>query len=374
MRNDAELAAIADEHGTPVLILERAVLEQRLALFKRLLPRVSPHYAVKACPHPEVVRTRHGAGAAFDIATSGEIDILRGCRVPPSATIHTHPIKRDVDIRAALRYGCTTFVVDNASEIDKFARYRERVGLLLRIRIDNERARIDLSRKFGCAPDAVPELIAYAASRQVHVKGLSFHVGSGNADPAAHVHAVRTLAATLEDCRGVTGARLTVLDIGGGFPVSHSLGAEDPLAAYCAPLAGVIAELPSRISVVAEPGRALVAPAMSSVNTVVGKAVRGGTPWYYLDDGVYGAFSGRVFDHAEFELLPLGEAARPGAAASPAVIAGPTCDSIDVVSDACPLPELEIGDRLLTRMIGAYSWATATEFNSIPRPKVVVID
>jgi len=369
-----ELAALAETHGTPLLVLERGVLAERLALFRRLLPRVKPHYAVKACPHPDVVRTLYEAGASFDIATSGEIDILKACRVPSSSVIHTHPIKRDVDIRAALRYGCTTFVVDNASEIDKFARYRERVGLLLRIRIDNARAKVDLSRKFGCSPDDAPELIAHAVARDVHVKGLSFHVGSANADPSAHVLAVSTLAATLQDCRGVTGARLTVLDIGGGFPVSHSVDASDPMVQYCAPLNEAIERLPERIRVIAEPGRALVAPAMSSINTIVGKAVRGGTPWYYLDDGVYGAFSGRVFDHAEFELTPVGAQADRPAVEPSAVIAGPTCDSIDVVNDAAPLPDLDIGDRLLTRMIGAYSWATATEFNSIPKPRVLVVD
>lgn len=372
------LRDLADRHGTPLLVLERSVLVERLHLFRSLLPGVEPHYAIKACPHPEVVRTLYAAGAHFDIATSGEIALLRECRVPPSLAIHTHPIKRDVDIRAALRFGCTTFVVDNAVEIEKFSRYRERVGLILRVRTENPHTRVDLSRKFGCAPEDAASLIQFAAARGVHIKGLSFHIGSQTGDPAPHAQAVQMLAETLEACRGVTGARLTLLDIGGGFPVAEGAKTEDPLPAYCQPLAEVLATLPSRVRVVAEPGRTLVAPAMTSLNTVVGVAERGDQPWYYLDDGVYGAFSGRVFDHGHFLLEPLDlvvEAAsdRCGQQRS-AVVAGPTCDSIDVVSESALLPALAIGDRLVTRNIGAYSWATATEFNSIPKPPVIVVD
>lgn len=377
MLSNDTLRDLADRHGTPLLVLERSALVERLNLFRTLLPGVEPHYAIKACPHPEVVRTLYAAGAHFDIATSGEIALLRECRVPPSLAIHTHPIKRDVDIRAALRFGCTTFVVDNAIEIEKFSRYRERVGLILRVRTENPHTRVDLSRKFGCAPDDAAGLIQFAAARGVHVKGLSFHIGSQTGDPAPHAQAVKMLAETLEACRGVTGARLTLLDIGGGFPVAEGAKTDDPLPAYCAPLAEVLAELPPRIRVIAEPGRTLVAPAMTSLNAVVGVAARGGQPWYYLDDGVYGAFSGRVFDHGHFLLEPLDPcpaAADTGSAPQTAIVAGPTCDSIDVVSESAALPPLSIGDRLVTRNIGAYSWATATEFNSIPKPPVVVVD
>lgn len=374
MLSNDTLRDLADRHGTPLLVLERGALAERLRLFRACLPGVEPHYAIKACPHPEVVRTLYAAGANFDIATSGEITLARSCGIPPALVIHTHPIKRDVDIRAALRFGCTTFVVDNAQEIEKFSRYRERVGLLLRVRTENPHTRVDLSRKFGCPAEQVMDLVRYAAARGVHIKGLSFHIGSQTGDPTPHADAIRTLGRTLDACRGVTDARLTTLDIGGGFPVLEGAESADPLPAYCAPLREALGELPPRIKVIAEPGRTLVAPAMTSVNSVVGVALRNGQPWYYLDDGVYGAFSGKVFDHGHFLLSPLEQAALGARPVHTSVVAGPTCDSIDVVNDRAELPELALGERLVTRNIGAYSWATATEFNSIPKPQVLVVD
>jgi ornithine decarboxylase len=331
------------------------------------LPDVALYYAIKAFPNADVIRTLRDEGACFDIASNGEIELLRAVGVAPRHTIHTHPIKKDRDVRAALRFGCTTFVVDNVDEIAKFVPYRKRVALLLRVSFRSPDARCDLSRKFGCAPEEADALLDHAATLGLHVKGLSFHVGSQSGSPDAHVQAIGACAQLMERQRRLQ-RPMSVLDIGGGFPSNYE-GTTMPIDLFCAPVRDALAELPGHVRVVAEPGRYLVAPAATSITSVVGKAVRGGKRWYYLDDGVYGAFSGQIYDHTRYPIGVL----RSGEA-FPSVLAGPTCDSIDVIAEDIALPELEIGDLVIAPMMGAYTIASASEFNSLPKPKVIAIN
>ncbi len=120
---------------------------------------------------------------------------------------------------------------------------------------------------------------------------------------------------------------------------------------------------------IAEPGRFIAAPAMTCLTSVIGKAIRDDVPWYYLDDGVYNSFSGQIFDHAIYPKISV----RKGQT-RPSVLAGPTCDSIDVISEDIELPELEIGDLIIAPMMGAYTSATATEFNSLPRTHIIAVN
>lgn len=148
-----------------------------------------------------------------------------------------------------------------------------------------------------------------------------------------------------------------------------------PMAAirdFCRPIRAALAIAFPTERVIAEPGRYISAPAMTLVTSVLGRAERGGVPWYYLDDGVYGSYSGRLFDHCEYELTALKTLEQPGLPRRESVLAGPTCDSIDVIDTAAMVPELAIGDLLTSPMIGAYSWASATDFNSLRKAEVVV--
>jgi ornithine decarboxylase len=359
--------ALANQYGTPSLILDCDVLRQQYRRLTEALPEVELYYAIKALPNTDVIRTLRDEGARFDIASEGEIALLRDVGVPPRLTIHTHPIKKDREIRSALRFGCTTFVVDNPTEIAKFVPYRKRVALLLRVSFRSPDARCDLSRKFGCAPDEAEALLDQAAALGLHVKGLSFHVGSQSASPDAHVGAIEACARLMERQRRV-GRPMGVLDIGGGFPSNYE-GTTPPIDRFCAPIRDALASLPPTVTVIAEPGRYLVAPAATSITAVVGKALRSGRRWYYLDDGVYGAFSGQIYDHTRYPISVL-----KGGDAFPSVLAGPTCDSIDVIADDILLPELEVGDLVIAPMMGAYTIASATEFNSLPKPRVIALN
>ena len=358
---------IEEGQGTPVLVVDCDRVREQFGRLSAALPGVDLYYAIKALPHRSVVNTLGQVGAFFDVASLGEIRLLQEFHINPRRTVFTHPIKGDRDIRRALRFGCTTFVIDNPLELEKFSAYRHRVGLFLRVSFRGPDAVVDLSRKFGCEPAEVLHLVNRARNLGVHIKGLCFHVGSQSHTPDAHV-------AAIEVCRDLMlraetmGVVMSVLNIGGGFPVPYSPDTID-IEPFCAPIRKALGTLPSHLRIIAEPGRYLAAPSVTSVSSVVGKAFREGRWWYYLDDGVYGSFSGRIFDKANYPLTVL----RTSDTQTPSVLAGPTCDSVDVIAEDILLPELEIGDLVVGRMMGAYTMASATNFNSLEKARIVVL-
>ena len=190
---EAEIRRLAARFGSPLLVVDCEQVRRQYHALRAALPGVDLHYALKPLPHASVVATLRDEGAFFDLATTGEVELVKAQGIGPERCIHTHPIKRDSDIRDALRFGVTTFVVDNPDEIRKFVRYRKRAELLLRVCFRSPTAVCDLSKKFGCEPGAVLGLIETARRLGVRVRGLSFHVGSQAADPSKYIEAVQRL-------------------------------------------------------------------------------------------------------------------------------------------------------------------------------------
>jgi len=356
------------EYGSPLLVLDQAAVRRQYRALSAALPGVSLHYALKPLPHMGVVETLKAEGACFDLATNGEVDLMRDAQINPNDCIHTHPIKRDGDIRHALAFGCNIFVFDNPVELHKFVAYKEQARLLLRVSFPNPETKVDLSKKFGCTPEMVLPLLREAQALGIQVIGLSFHVGSQVPNARRHVEAIEACNSLLRQA-DAEGLPLQVLDIGGGFPVDYT-GGELDIHAFCAPIRSALANTPHGIRLLAEPGRFISAPAMTSIASVMGKAERFGRTWYYLDDGLYGSYSGQLFDHVFYpKSTPYAKGER-----HPAVLAGPTCDSIDVIAEEIMLPELELGELVIGRMMGAYTWASATEFNFFRRTNILVVD
>lgn len=356
------------DYGSPLLVLDCEVLRNQYRRLKKALPKVDLYFAIKALPNETVIAALHKEGCHFDIATQGEVKLLEKNGISAKKTIHTHPIKRDIDIRSTLRFGCTTFVVDNEFELEKFVRYKQRVGLLLRLSFSNPDAVVNLSKKFGLSVEEAPAFISRATELGVHIKGLSFHVGSQSRQFQSHVDAINKCMEIIEASRKTRDIPMSILDIGGGFPINYD-GTGIDIEEFCQPINQIIDTLPKNIRVIAEPGRYIAAPAMTCVTSVIGKAVRDNKPWYYLDDGVYNSFSGQIFDHAVYPIYPLKKGKT-----RPSVLAGPTCDSIDVIAENIELPDLSIGDLIVAPMMGAYTSATATEFNSLPRTHIIAVN
>lgn len=358
-----------EQFGAPLLLLDCDIIRTQYRALSRALPNVTLHFALKPLPHPTVVKTLLEEGASFDLATTGEVELVAEQGVPAERTIHTHPIKRDRDIRDALAYGCNVFVVDNLNELEKFIPYKDEVELLVRLSFRNSEAFADLSKKFGCSSEQALVIIETAKQWNIRIKGLSFHVGSQTMNPQKYVDAIRTCNQVMAQAveRGLPA--LSTLDIGGGFPVTYTK-AVMPIDQFCVPINQALSELPETVQVIAEPGRFIVAQAVTSVASVMGQAEREGQLWYYLDDGIYGSFSGLMFDDAQYPLVTL----KTEGEHVPSVLSGPTCDSIDVIAENIMLPKLNNGDLVIGRMMGAYTSATATDFNFFKRAQTVVIN
>ena len=359
---------LATRYGSPLFIIDAERVRRQFRRLAAALPGVDLHYALKPLPDASVISTLNAEGAFFDLATNGEVELARRLKVAPERCIHTHPIKRERDIRTALTYGVNRFVVDNPDELRKFVKYRNRSSLLVRVSFSSPDSVCDLSRKFGCEPHAVPELMRLAAELRIKIDGLSFHVGSQAASPAMFVEAIARCCELMRIAAD-SGHAMGTLDIGGGFPVDY-LQRCMPIEEFCAPIRAALKELPSTARVIAEPGRYICAPAAISVSSVMGRALRDGRWWYYLDDGVYGSYSGQIYDHAVYPV----DALVPAGKTYPSVLAGPTCDSIDVIKDHLELPRLGAGDLVVGRVMGAYTWASASDFNFFPRATVLVLD
>ena len=365
----SEIRRLVKEFGSPLLILDCERVRVQLRKLKKALPGVDLHYALKPLPHPAVVQTIAEEGAFLDLATTGEVHLVKRLGIDPARCIHSHPIKRDVDIRNALDFGVRVFVADNPDEVRKFVPYVDRAELLLRVSFRSPGAVCDLSRKFGCDPENAVALARLAAELGVQVRGLSFHVGSQAADAMKHVEAIEACGALLATCRKEKLGVCDTLDIGGGFPIDYTSQVPD-IGPFCATIRSALHKLPKRVRIIAEPGRYIAGPAAIGVASVMGRAQREGHWWYYLDDGLYGSYSGQLYDHARYPVEPLRESEER----LPSVLAGPTCDSIDVIAENLMLPELKAGDLIVGRAMGAYTWASASEFNFFPKATVVSVN
>jgi ornithine decarboxylase len=361
--------SLVAQHGSPLLVISRRKLIDQYQQLKAYLPGVSLYYAIKAFPHPDILRILAEQGCNFDVASEGEIDMLKPLQIGGRKTIHTHPIKKPGDIKAALRGGSTTFVVDNIDELKKLLAYRKRVGVLLRVSFRSPSAAVDLSRKFGCAVEQVEDIVQEARELGIHIRGLSFHVGSQSLRPDMHVQAIRQCGELINKINAANQPPMNVLDIGGGFPVDYT-GTRPDMNTFFAAIEKALAELPVDLNIIAEPGRFLVAPAVTGICSVTGKARRGDYQWYYLDDGVYGSYSGQIFDHVLYPLQILNDDPHR----EPAILSGPTCDSIDTVAENIELPSLEEGELIIGHMMGAYTAATSTRFNSLNSARILVVD
>lgn len=391
------LDRLVREHGTPLFVLDLDRVTTQLLSLRRELPGAQIHFATKSLPHPAVVRVVDAFGASFDVASRGEIDLLEREGVAIGRCMHTHPVKTVADLTSAYLRGIRTFVVDNAAEVAKFQGLPPDVSVLVRLAFPNPGAPSDLSAKFGVPAEDAGALVAHCLRSGLRVAGFTFHVGSQTVSAAPWTRAIRTTLTVMRRLEHACGIRFDTLDLGGGLPVAYDQAVPD-LAELARGIRSALAAAPARYRVVIEPGRFVAAPAMTLASRVVGTASRRDGAWAYLDEGVYGAYSNipaeqvhaLVFAASELDAQPAlddpgdgdSDAVRTSERAlrrrrtadrAPVTLAGPTCDSDDVIARRMPLPPLTAGDLLVSPMMGAYTSATATGFNGIVPTPVVVI-
>ncbi|MGA2802508.1 MAG: type III PLP-dependent enzyme [Verrucomicrobiota bacterium] len=373
------LKKLAEQHGTPLFVVDHDELRRNYAMFKKYLPRVQAYYAVKANPDPAIVKTLFDAGASFDVASMPEFHIVHEYikDMPDKQRqawiwdkiIYANPIKANETLQELNPYK-PLVTYDNHEEIRKIKKYAPQAGLALRLKVPNTGAMVELSSKFGAAPGEAVDLILAADKVGLTVEGISFHVGSQTTNFKNYVAAINLAANIFKEAKDRGYTKMNLLDIGGGFPAPY-----DETVKPFRELASIINReinrlFPKNIQILAEPGRFLVATAATAISKIIGKAVREGKLCYYVNDGVYHTFSGVIFDHCHYHLKSFKRG--PTQICS---VFGPTCDALDVVSMAENLPgDLQLGDLLYSEQIGAYSHASSTYFNGFPPAKVIHIN
>ncbi|MFH1428145.1 MAG: type III PLP-dependent enzyme [Candidatus Margulisiibacteriota bacterium] len=373
MLTKSQIDKLIKEHGAPLLVIKRQQLIDAYTKMRELLPRVGIYYAVKSNPHPEIVKTFAELGSSFEVASGTEIDEILSLGIGPDRILFANPVKKIADLENARRVGVDITTFDNTAELDKIAEHLPRSRVVLRLKVPNIDSMVNLSLKFGAEPaDAMP-LMLKAREKGLIPTGVSFHVGSQCLNTVNYGRAIELSACVFSECNKA-GINLSLLDIGGGFPIKYLPQVNVPSINDIARKINhsLAKHFPDkRVKVIAEPGRYLCGEAVTLITSVIGCATRNGKRWYTMDDGIYGTFSGIMFDHAKYQFnAHKGEDGQLFAS----VLAGPSCDSLDVIADDLYLPELSPGDILITPSIGAYSSAHATKFNGIPLTKSVVID
>ena len=343
---------------TPVLELHVPTALARLNQLRAALPGTAVHYAVKANPHPELLRALVGAGASFDVASPAEVQACLDAGARPADLVYSNPIKRRADIVASAAMGVRLFVVDTNVETHKVAEAAPGSAVLCRIVTSGSGSDWPLSRKYGCSTAEAVEVLRLAAGLGLAPAGVSFHVGSQQRNPSAWdapIEASSRIFAALREA----GLRPWLLDLGGGFPAAHEGGAPS-LDTYGVAIRKSLRRRfgSRRPRTLIEPGRSIVADAGRLVTSVVAVVHRGDTRWVYLDAGV---FTGLVetLDEAIRYRLETDATGTTG----PCVLAGPTCDSADVLYEKQPvhLPlSLAEGDRVVLTSAGAYTTCYST--------------
>jgi ornithine decarboxylase len=358
--------AVQDGYTRPFLLMDTAIVRDKARRFMAAMPRVRPHYAVKANPDPRVLQALMAEGAGFEIASIAELDLLLSLGVPAAEIFYSNPVKPREFIRYAAERGVEWYVLDSVEELRKVQSVKPDAKLYLRIDTPNIGSDWPLGGKFGSHAGESREIVSVAAKLKADLAGIGFHVGSQCRNPENWRVGIEK-ARALFDLMARVGLKPRLLNIGGGYPVRH-VKPIPSIEVIGEVVNRAIATLPAEVQVVAEPGRYLVSDAGYFVCRIMGTATRGGKRWMHLDAGLFGGII-ETTEGLKYRIRT--DRSGPDV---PWNVAGPTCDSIDVVMRDEPLPsDLEEGDYLYLRNAGAYTTAYASNFNGFPLPEVRVV-
>jgi ornithine decarboxylase len=364
-----------DEDG-PILVVDREVVRENYLAFAHALPDTRVFYAVKANPAHEILSLLASLGSSFDTASVTEIEQVLAAGGTPDRISFGNTIKKERDIARAHALGVTLYAVDCDAEVEKIARAAPGAKVFCRILCDGAGAEWPLSKKFGCVPDMAADVLEHAHRLGLVAYGVSFHVGSQQGSVDAWDAALATTAGVFRAC-AERGIALSMVNMGGGFPTRY-LKAVPGVPSYGEAIFRALSRhFGNRIpETIIEPGRGMVGNAgiiESEVVLVSQKSADDPVRWVYLD---IGKFHGLAETMDEAIRYPI-RTQRDGEETAPCVIAGPTCDSVDVLYEkvAYPLPvSLAIGDRVLIEATGAYTTTySSVGFNGFAPLKSVVI-
>ncbi len=376
MNEKIERYLAANDLPTPCLVIDLDIVRDNYETMQRLLPQAQIFYAVKANPAPDVVRMLAEIGSSFDTASRGEIDLVLELGAPAERVSFGNTIKKERDIAYAYDKGVRLFAFDSVAELEKLARSAPGAKVFCRILMECGGAEWPLSRKFGCTPDMARDLLRQARDRGLVPYGVSFHVGSQQTDLSQWHHAVGE-AKRLFNALAADGIALQMVNIGGGFPARYRQDVR-PVEAYADAVMTAMRdhfgnEIPE---IIIEPGRSMVGDAgmiQSEVVLISQKDYAEDKRWVFLDIGKFGGLAETMDEAIKYRI----RTPHDGGATGPVVLAGPTCDSADILYEKAsyemPL-SLKVGDRVSILSTGAYTSSySSVNFNGFPPLKTYCV-
>jgi ornithine decarboxylase len=360
----------------PCVVVDLEVVRDNYRRFSRALPDTRVFYAVKANPAPEILRLLTLMGSCFDAASVQEMEMVLAAGATADRISYGNTIKKERDVARAFELGVRLFAVDCVAEVEKIARVAPGSKVFCRILCDGAGAEWPLSRKFGCVPEMAPDVLEHAHRLGLEAYGVSFHVGSQQADVMAWDQALGSAASIFRQC-AERGINLSMVNLGGGFPTRYLKDIPEVGTYGDAIFRSLSRHFGNRMpETIIEPGRGMVGNAgviETEVVLVSKKAENDDVRWVYLD---IGKFNGLAETMDEAIRYPI-RSDRDHDEKVPCVLAGPTCDSVDVLYEKEPylLPfSIEIGDKLLIEGTGAYTTTySAVAFNGFPPLRSYVI-
>jgi ornithine decarboxylase len=359
---------------TPALVLDFDRINTTYYRFLNAFSGGQIFYAMKANAHPQVVQRIADLGGGFEIASPAELELALAAGAPGERIICSHPIKTPQFLRQMQAAGVYATVVDSTHEIEKVAHHAPGMRIYVRLAVDNTGSVLPLAGKFGVDGATALDLCDLARERSLEPIGIMFHVGSQCLEASNWVNAIRA-AGNVWRAAAERGHHFHFLDLGGGYPAGHYHSPNIPTieAIGDAVNAAVATYIPMQhnLMLVLEPGRGMVGESGRLVVEVFGKAQRGDETWLYLDAGVFNGMM-ETFEGFPPVVQPLDEMAltRP---LRRYTLAGPSCDSCDVMARNVELPEIHIGDRLVFFDTGAYTNEYAAPFNGFPIPQFLAV-
>jgi len=360
---------------TPTLVLDFDIIAQTYDRFLAAFPGAQVYYAMKANANPRINRLVVERGGGLEIASAAELERALDAGADGYKIICSNPIKNPAFLTRLHDVGVYAVVVDSSFEVEKVARYMPGARVYVRLAVDNTGSVLPLAGKFGVDGALALDLVDQARELGLQPIGLSFHVGSQCLSPMNWANAIKACGEVWR-AAAERGHEFTFLDLGGGFPAGHyhtpSIPTIEEIGEVVVRAIDDYIPYTPDLMLVLEPGRGLVGESGRLLAAVEGKAQRGGDTWLYLDTGV---FNGLMETYEGFppvvRLLDDNAHLRPTMRYT---LAGPSCDSCDVVARDIELPEIHIGDKLVFLDAGAYVSEYGAAFNGFPVPSVVALE
>lgn len=366
----------SNDIDTPTLVMSLDNLEGNYRNFIESMPGVNVHYALKANPHPRILEELTKLGSGFDAASLQEIAMCIDAGADPSKISFGNTVKHPAAIRGARMMGIDLFVADSFEELSKIAENAPGARVYIRLLVRSTEAEWPLSRKFGCSLSMAPLLFDWAVHLGLVPVGLSFHVGSQTRHPHMWLDTLDTVASVWDHLLA-EGHTPYLLNIGGGFPSFYGVDVTDPIT-YGETLTQEIEKRFADVKyLMIEPGRAMVAnlgAIAAEVLLVSQKTIGDPVRWIYLDIGRFSGLAETEEEAIKYQIEVIGKADHE---MTDCIVAGPTCDSADVLYEVNlrPFPvDLECGDKVIIHNTGAYTMTYSTvAFNGFPPLKVILI-